>query len=182
MIMGLTRRELLLGGASLGVAATLSGCAGLTRPAGEQSTSGSGGGGGPATLTFVNWSGDTEKAAFDALIKAFTEANPDITIKTDTVPYDSIQTNLDSRFQSGNPPDLFRVSHIDIGQYTSQDVLLDVSGTFDQARIDEFEPALWRLAALVQDRLRRRPGPGLRRCARRGDLPAHAGLHHRAVA
>ena len=142
LIMGLTRRDLLLGGASLGAAASLSGCAGLTRPSGEQSTPGRRRSG-PATLTFVNWSGDTEKAAFDALIKAFTEANPDITIKTDTVPYDSIQTNLDSRFQSGNPPDLFRVSYIDIGQYTSQGVLLDVSGTFDQARIDEFEPGLW---------------------------------------
>ncbi|MET1005188.1 MAG: sugar ABC transporter substrate-binding protein, partial [Propionibacteriaceae bacterium] len=47
------------------------------------------------------------------------------------------------RFQSGNPPDLFRVSYIDIGQYTSQDVLLDVSGTFDQAAVDEFVPGLW---------------------------------------
>ena len=148
--MGLTRRELLLGGASLGAAASLSGCAGLTRPTGEQTAGGTGSGSsGPATLTFVNWSGETEKAAFDALIKAFTEANPEITIKTDTVPYDSIQTNLDSRFQSGNPPDLFRVSYIDIGQYTSQGVLLDVSSTFDQARIDEFEPGLWQ--AIVYD-------------------------------
>ena len=148
MIMGLSRRELLLGGASLGAAASLSGCAGLTRSGGEQSTGGAASGG-PATLTFVNWSGETEKAAFDALIKAFTAENPEITIKTDTVPYDSIQTNLDSRFQAGNPPDLFRVSYIDIGQYTSQGVLLDVSGTFDQARIDEFEPGLWQ--AIVYD-------------------------------
>ena len=148
--MGLTRRELLLGGASLGAAASLSGCAGLTRPTGEQTAGGTGSGSsGPATLTFVNWSGETEKAAFDALIKAFSEANPEITIKTDTVPYDSIQTNLDSRFQSGNPPDLFRVSYIDIGQYTSQGVLLDVSSAFDQARIDEFEPGLWQ--AIVYD-------------------------------
>lgn len=141
--MGLSRRELLLGGASLGAAAGLSGCAGLTRPSGEQTAGGGSSSGGPATLTFVNWSGDAEKVAFDALLKRFTAENPDITIKTDTVPYDSVQTNLDSRFQAGSPPDLFRVSYIDIGQYTSQDVLLDVSGTFDQARIDEFEPGLW---------------------------------------
>ena len=140
--MGLSRRELLLGGASLGAAAGLSGCAGLTRPSGEQ-TAGGTGSTGPVTLTFVNWSGEAEKVAFDALIKRFTAENPDITIKTDTVPYDSVQTNLDSRFQAGSPPDLFRVSYIDIGQYTSQGVLLDVSGAFDQARIDEFEPGLW---------------------------------------
>ncbi len=55
--MGLSRRELLLGGASLGAAAGLSGCAGLTRSSGEQ-TAGSGASGGPASLTFVNWSGE----------------------------------------------------------------------------------------------------------------------------
>ena len=95
------------------------------------------------TLTFINWSGDTEKKAFDDVIAAFQKENPNITIKTDTVPYASVATNIDSRFQSGNPPDLFRVSYIDIGQYTSQDVLLDVSGTFDQAKIDAFVPGLW---------------------------------------
>ena len=98
------------------------------------------GGGGKVELTLVNWAVDTEKKAFDAVIAAFEQANPDITIKTDTVPYASIQTNIDSRFQAGNPPDLFRVSYIDIGQYTSQDVLLDVSSTFDQAAVDAFVP------------------------------------------
>ena len=59
------------------------------------------------------------------------------------MPYASIQTNLDSRFQFGNPPDLFRVSYIDIDQYTSQDVLLDPSGTFDQAAVEKFVPGPW---------------------------------------
>lgn len=138
--MTLNRRQ-LLAGLGFAAAAGLTGCAGLT--GGGSEDTGSGGGGGPVTLTFVNWSGDTEKKAFDALIAAFQQQNPDITIKTDTVPYASIQTNLDSRFQSGNPPDLFRVSYIDIGQYTSQEVLLDVSGAFDQTAIDAFVPGLW---------------------------------------
>ncbi|MBA8794211.1 multiple sugar transport system substrate-binding protein [Friedmanniella endophytica] len=144
----LSRRRLLQGGlgaaAALGAGA-LAGCAGLTGKAdsGSGSGSGSGSSGGSAQLTFVNWSGDTEKQAFDKLIADFHTQNPNITVKTETVPYDSIQTNLDSRFQAGNPPDLFRVSYIDIGQYTSQDVLLDVSSTFDQAKIDAFVPGLW---------------------------------------
>ena len=36
-----------------------------------------------------------------------------------------------SRVQAPKTPDHFRVSYIDTGQYTSQDVLLDVSSTFD---------------------------------------------------
>jgi len=138
---GISRRRLLQGGLGAAAVAALGGCAGLTGQKGDDTPSS-----GPTqaeTLSFVNWSGDTEKAAFDAVIAAFHEANPNITIKTDTVPYANFQTNLDSRFQGGNPPDLFRVSYIDIGQYTSQDVLLDVSGAFDQAAIDAFVPGLW---------------------------------------
>jgi multiple sugar transport system substrate-binding protein len=147
--VGLTRRQVIQGGLGLGVAAGLSGCAGLTgKKASSDAPSGAGSNGAGAnsekvTLTFVNWSGDVEKKAFDTVIAAFTKENPNITIKTATVPYESIQTNLDSRFQAQNPPDLFRVSYIDIGAYTSQDVLLDVSNTFDQAKIDKFEPGLW---------------------------------------
>jgi multiple sugar transport system substrate-binding protein len=138
--MALSRRQVLTSGLGVGAAVGLAGCSGLTSKQGAEAPASSGG---KATLTFVNWSGDAEKAAFDALIKRFSQANPDITIKTDTVPYESVQTNLDSRFQAGNPPDLFRVSYIDMGQYTSQDVLLDVSSIFDQTKIDAFEPGLW---------------------------------------
>jgi len=139
--MALNRRQVLQGALGLGAVAGLGGCAGLM---GQKSTDApSGGPAEPTTLTFVNWSGGDEKKAFDALIAAFQRENPDIVVKTDTVPYASVQTDLDSRFEADKPPDLFRVSYVDIGQYTSQDVLLDVSGTFDQARIDAFEPGLW---------------------------------------
>ncbi len=141
--MTLNRRQMLQAGLGVAAAGALSSCAGLTgRSSGGEAPSGSSGGE-KVTLTFINWSGDTEKKAFDDVIAAFQKENPNITIKTDTVPYASVATNIDSRFQSGNPPDLFRVSYIDIGQYTSQDALLDVSGTFDQAKIDAFVPGLW---------------------------------------
>ena len=143
--MSLNRRQVLLGGLGMGAAAGLSGCAGLTskKGGGSDPAPSASGAAGKTTLTFVNWSGDEEKKAFDAVIAAFTKENPDITVKTDTVPYANIQTNLDSRFQASNPPDLFRVSYIDIGQYTSQGVLLDVSGQFDQTKVDTFVPGLW---------------------------------------
>ena len=139
--MSLNRRQVLAGGLGLGAAVGLGACSGLTSKAGSSAPSASAsGGGGPVELTFVNWSGDAEKAAFDAVITKFQQANPGITIKTDTVPYASVQTNLDTRFQAGNPPDLFRVSYIDMGQYTSQDVLLDLSGSLDA---NAFEPGLF---------------------------------------
>ena len=139
MAMSLNRRQVLAGGLGLGAAVGLGGCAGLTGKKGEDT---SGGSGGPVTLTFVNWSGDVEKAAFDKVIAAFTTANPDITIETQTVPYNSIQTNLDSRFQAGSPPDLFRVSYTDLGQYTDAGVLLDLSSVLG-AKADAFVPGLY---------------------------------------
>ena len=138
--MAINRRQVLAGGLGLGAAAGLSACSGLTSKAGSTAPSAGASTGGKVELTFVNWSGDTEKAAFDAVIASFEQANPDITIKTDTVPYASVQTNLDTRFQAGNPPDLFRVSYIDMGQYTSQDVLLDLSASLDA---NAFEPGLF---------------------------------------
>ncbi|GAA3568436.1 extracellular solute-binding protein [Microlunatus spumicola] len=144
--MTLNRRQLLAGGLGLGAAAGLSACSGLTSKAGSSAPSGGTSAGGKVELTFVNWSGDAEKAAFDKVIASFEQANPDITIKTDTVPYASVQTNLDTRFQAGNPPDLFRVSYIDMGQYTSQDVLLDLSASLDA---NAFEPGLF--SAVVAD-------------------------------
>ena len=148
--MTLNRRQILQAGLGAAAAGALSSCAGLTsRGGGDQPPPSGGGGGGKAQLSFINWAADTEKKAFDAVIAAFTKANPDITIKTETVPYESVQTNIDSRFQSGKPPDLFRVSYIDIGQYTSQDVLLDVSPVFDAAKIAAFVPGLWE--AVVYD-------------------------------
>lgn len=139
--MSLNRRQVLAGGLGLGAAVGLSACSGLTSKAGSSAPSGGTSAGGKTTLTFVNWSGDEEKAAFDAVIASFQKVNPDITIKTDTVPYASVQTNLDTRFQAGNPPDLFRVSYIDLGQYTSQDdALLDLSGSLDA---NAFEPGLF---------------------------------------
>jgi multiple sugar transport system substrate-binding protein len=138
--MSLNRRQILAGGLGLGAAVGLGACSGLTSKAGSSAPSGSTSAGGKVELRFVNWSGDAEKAAFDAVIASFEQANPDITIKTDTVPYASVQTNLDTRFQAGNPPDLFRVSYIDMGQYTSQDVLLDLSASLD---VNAFEPGLF---------------------------------------
>ena len=148
MTSPVNRRQVLAGGLGLGAAVGLSSCAGLTSKAGDTapSTAASGGSAAPAELTFVNWSGDTEKKAFDAVIAKFQQANPGITVKTDTVPYASVQTNLDTRFQAGNPPDLFRVSYIDMGQYTSQDVLLDLSDALDA---NAFEPGLFQ--AVVAD-------------------------------
>jgi multiple sugar transport system substrate-binding protein len=68
--------------------------------------------GGPVTLTFANWS-SAEDATRDGmldLIKRFEEANPDIRIKSESVPFSDIGQNLVLRVNSGNPPDVAQIS------------------------------------------------------------------------
>jgi multiple sugar transport system substrate-binding protein len=107
----------------------------------------SGGGGssssGGDTLTFTLWGGDAEIAAFTAIADAYKAAHG-VTVKLQNLPYAQILTNVDSKLQSGNPPDLFRVSYIDIGQYTSVGALADISGQLPSGFADEFTPALWK--------------------------------------
>ena len=68
--------------------------------------------GGPVTLTFANWA-SAEDATRDGmldLIKRFEQANSDIKIKSESVPFSDIGQNLVLRVNSGNPPDVAQIS------------------------------------------------------------------------
>ena len=71
--MPLNRRQVLAGGLGLGAAVGLSACSGLTSKAGSSAPSAGASSGGKAELTFVNWSGDEEKAAFEKSCNAVRE-------------------------------------------------------------------------------------------------------------
>lgn len=134
--MKVTRRS-ILGGTSLVLAsALLAGCAGF------------GGGGateeaGDKTLTFTTWASETEQAAFEQLIAEYEDANEGVTIELNVVPYDGMFSNIDAQLASGEAPDLFRADYGNLGVYSSQDQLLDLSSYFTQEEADAFVPALW---------------------------------------
>ncbi len=68
-------------------------------------------------------------AAFNTIARAFEKANSGVKVKVEQLPYDQMRTTLDARLQSGQGPDLFRVTYNDIGIYSSQGVLADLSAT-----------------------------------------------------
>ncbi len=75
--MTLNRRQVLGGGLGLGAAAGLSSCAGLTGRSSSDTPTATGSGGAlEAELTFVNWSGDAEKKAFDARHPGLPDGEP----------------------------------------------------------------------------------------------------------
>ncbi len=63
----------------------------------------------------------------DAMIAAFEAANPGITVKVETAPYDSYFTELQTRIAGGDAPDVYELNYENFVTYASKDVLLDVS-------------------------------------------------------
>jgi len=131
-----SRRQFLgaLGAGAVGAGA-LTGC--------SSSSGGGGGSGEDGALTFTLWGGDEELAAFQAVADAF-QQQEGVTVRLNQLPYPDVLPSVDSRIQANDPPDLFRVSYIDLGRYTSlEGVLADISSALPDGYADAFTPALW---------------------------------------
>lgn len=126
----------MLGAAATVAAAglTLSGCAGFTG-GGNDTTEG--------TLTFTTWASESEQAAFEQLVDEFEAQNDGVTVELNVVPYDQMFTNIDAQLSAGSAPDVFRVDYGNLGVYSSQDQLLDVSPYVTEDEIAQFTPAMW---------------------------------------
>lgn len=80
--------------------------------------------------------------AMDALIKQFQAANPGITVKHVTVPYDNYRTRIAAAIPAGEGPDVTQLFYGWLGDYISAKLLQPLpAGSFDTAAIDrEFFP------------------------------------------
>ena len=135
--MSLDRRTFLaLLGTAAGSAA-LGGCAGFT--GGGRTSEGEGS---EDQLTFTLWAGDAELTAFEAIARDF-EAAEGIRVKLQQVPFDQLLTTVDAGLQGGQAPDVFRVTYTDLGVYSSQGALLDLSRYLPDGYADQFRPGLW---------------------------------------
>ncbi|MFD1720072.1 ABC transporter substrate-binding protein [Amnibacterium endophyticum] len=136
----LTRRTLLATAGAASVSTLLASCAGFTgQPQGGSSGGSSGGSG---TLTFTTWASDSEKAAYEKLIKQFEAANDGVTVRANFVPYQQMFTNIDAQLSAGNAPDVFRAGYGQIGGYAKQGALLDLSDSLGSEK-SRFIPAFW---------------------------------------
>ncbi|HYH31143.1 MAG TPA: sugar ABC transporter substrate-binding protein [Pseudonocardia sp.] len=131
--MALSRRTFLT---ALGAAAATGGLAAC-------GSSGSSGAGGADRLRFALWANtDAELGAFTAITDAFRQQTG-VTVEIENLAYAQMRPAIDSRLQSGDAPDLFRVSYTDIGAYTSTGALADLSAQLGDGFGDAFTPALW---------------------------------------
>ncbi len=159
--MKFSNKRVLGGAAALAVASlALSGCAGFG--GGGGSDSGGGADDLTGTITFTTWGSESEEAAYKDLIKQFEAEHEGAKVKLNVVPYDQMFSNIDAQLSSGDAPDIFRVDYGNLGVYSSQEQLLDLSPYFSEDEIADFVPAMWEAVSYDGPRMASRSRPTCR--------------------
>ncbi|WP_165367946.1 ABC transporter substrate-binding protein [Phytoactinopolyspora endophytica] len=76
-------------------------------------------------------------------IDRYTEQNPDVTIQLDLVPFPQHYQSLDTRLAAGKGPDIVRIQYQQLGHYSQQGALIDLSPYLSQNHQDEYLPNFW---------------------------------------
>ncbi|SEK86365.1 ABC transporter substrate-binding protein [Nonomuraea pusilla] len=107
-------------------AGALLGAAVLTLTACGSGDAGSGAAGGKVTLTYRLWD-EQQKAGYDKVMAAFEQANPNIDVKIEVLPYDQYWTKLTADAVAGTAPDVFWMSPTQFPEFVTKGVLADVT-------------------------------------------------------
>ena len=144
--MAVTRRQFLIG-AGLAAAATSGGLAACAPGSGGGGGGGGGGGeAGAATLALAWWGNPTRNKNTDAMIAAYTKANPDVKITAQPGEFNSYWDKLATQTAGGTAPDIIQMDMNYIAEYGSRAALLDlkdvdtskfVEGTVESGRIND---------------------------------------------
>jgi multiple sugar transport system substrate-binding protein len=127
------------------LAALLAACGG-GGAGGDAATEGAGGAEG-GTLTFTLFGGPAEVAAYEDLVAAFEQANPDVDVElTPVADQGELMGTLTTSFAGGQPPDVFLINYLRYGRFAAEGVLADVQPYLDASEViaeEEFaDPAL----------------------------------------
>jgi ABC-type glycerol-3-phosphate transport system substrate-binding protein len=79
--------------------------------------------------------------SWNEIIKTFTDAHPNITIKEEIVPWSEISQKVTALVAGGDPPDIFFIDGPFVKSYAFQGIILPIGEYFTQAYIDDFVPA-----------------------------------------
>ncbi|GAA2724167.1 sugar ABC transporter substrate-binding protein [Cellulomonas aerilata] len=87
---------------------------------------------GPATLRFVWWGNEERAAMTNTAVDAFEAANPDITVETESVDFNSYFDRLATAVAAGDQADLITLGGAYPREYGDRGVLLDLSTVSDE--------------------------------------------------
>jgi pectin-derived oligosaccharide transport system substrate-binding protein len=125
--MGLNRRQFLIGAGGLAAAATTMGLAGCA-PGSSGGGSQGGGQGGGTNLALAWWGNPTRNKNTQAMIDAYTKANPNVTITGQPGEFGSYWDKLATQTAGGQAPDIIQMDMNYISEYGTRNALLDLSG------------------------------------------------------
>src|SRR5688500_8425970 len=117
------------------LAATLFGAALLTTACGSES-----GDDGPVTIRFSWWGNEDRAKITNEAGRAFEKANPDITVETESIDFNSYFDRLATSVAAQDEPDVITMGGAYPREYADRGVLLDleqVSGELDLSKLDE---------------------------------------------
>jgi multiple sugar transport system substrate-binding protein len=145
--MAINRRQFLIGAGGLAAAATTMGLAGCAPGSGGGSGAQEGGGeGGAAELALAWWGNPTRNKNTEAMIAAYTQANPNVKISGQPGEFASYWDKLATQTAGGTAPDIIQMDMLYIAEYGTRDALLDlgsidtskfVEGTVDSGKIND---------------------------------------------
>ena len=145
--MAINRRQFLIGAGGLAAAATTGGLTACAPGSGGGGNAGGGGGEADAgTLALAWWGNPTRNKNTDAMIAAYTKANPDVKITGQPGEFSSYWDKLATQTAGGTAPDIIQMDMNYISEYGSRGALLDlkdvdtskfVEGTVDSGRIND---------------------------------------------
>lgn len=99
--------------------------------------------GGPVTIRFSWWGNEDRAKITNEAVDAFEKANPNITVKTESVDFNSYFDRLATSVAAGDEPDVITMGGAYPREYADRGVLLDmtaVANDLDLSKLDE--PAL----------------------------------------
>jgi len=107
-------------------------------------TTGCGGGSGSGELTVLTWGSTSgEEKGFRGLAERYNAQNPEVPVKMEFVPPDQAYEQLDTSLAAGEAPDIARLQYQQMGKYSSEGALVDLSEYLEEGYGNAFTPALW---------------------------------------
>ncbi|CAN7412433.1 extracellular solute-binding protein [Microbacterium sp. LjRoot45] len=131
-----TKRALAAVAVVTGAALALAGCAGTSEPASSFDPNEK------VTLNFTWWGNDDRAARYDALIAAFNEEYPNITINGQFTDFPSYWEKRQTEAAGGGLPDVWQFSDSYLRQYGEPGYVLDLATVADYIDFDTFDEAL----------------------------------------
>jgi ABC-type glycerol-3-phosphate transport system substrate-binding protein len=81
-------------------------------------------------ISFWNGLTGSDGVTLNDMLTQFVAENPDISVTTEIIPWNTLYTKLQTAFVAGTPPDVFMLHASEIPQFASYGVLKDLSGWY----------------------------------------------------